>query len=169
MRIAILSDSHDNVANLEKIIAWLNQEKISIMIHAGDVAAPGVLIKVLGPKFPGQIHLINGNVGDPELLGELAKGFANVKYYGHEGELEIDGQRIALTHFPERAEELARTGKYDLAVFGHSHQAEIKKIGQTLLLNPGTSGGLFAEPTFALYDTEKREGEIINVADTKIK
>jgi len=163
MKIAILSDSHDNVANLDKIIAWLNKEGIKIMIHAGDVAAPGVLKKVIAPQFLGQIHLIFGNVGDRELLEKVAGEFSNVKYYGDQGEIEVGGQKIAFVHFPDVVEDLAHEGRFDVVISGHNHQAEIKKFLNTLMINPGTSGGLFAPATFAVYDTETREGEIKNI------
>lgn len=160
MKIAIISDSHDNVANLEKFIAWANENKISILIHAGDVCAPSILKKVLAPKFKGEIHLIVGNVGDPGLLEKLSQSLATVKYYGKKGEIEVEGKKIAFVHFPEEAEKLVVEKDYDLMVFGHTHETSISKKGSAQLLNPGTIGGLFGDSTFAIYDTKTEKIEI---------
>jgi len=160
MKIAIISDSHDNVKNLEKLIIWLNENKIKILIHAGDLCAPSVLIKTLAPNFKGQIHIIFGNVGDKVLLEKAASGLANVKYYGLTGELQIENRKIAITHLKEDAENMIKKDKYDLVIFGHSHQSEIQKINQTQSVNPGTVGGLYNKATFALYDTKTGNIEI---------
>ena len=160
MKIAIISDSHDNVTNLEKLIEWLNRNKISILIHAGDLCAPGVLKKTLAPEFKGQIHMIAGNVHDDATLEKVASQFSHVKYYGEKGEIEIDSKKIAFVHFKEEAEKLVAENKYNLVIFGHTHQSEIQKIKKTQLVNPGTMGGLYNKATFVLYDTKTEEIKI---------
>lgn len=167
MQIAIISDSHDNVANLEKLIKWLNENKIFILIHAGDLCAPGVLKKTLGPEFLGKIHLIFGNVGDKVLLEKIAAEFSNVKYYGEHGKVEIEGKKIVFVHTPNEAEEIANKEKYDLIIYGHTHQAEIKEINDNLLVNPGTSGGLYNKATFAIYDTEEEKVKVMDLDNLK--
>src|SRR5574340_405737 len=112
MHIAIFSDSHDNVPNMEKALDWINKEKIKFIIHCGDLAAPALLVTVMEPKFSGEIHMVHGNVGDPELLERLAKNFKNVTIHGEVGEIEVDGKKIAFTHFPEKAQELAKKDEF---------------------------------------------------------
>lgn len=160
MQIAIISDSHDNVINLEKIITWLNEKKIFILIHTGDLCAPSLLKETIGPKYKGKVHMILGNVGDPVILEQIAADFPNVKYYGQKGEVEIDKRKIAFVHTPQQAEELTQDGEYDLVIFGHTHLAEIKELNDNLVVNPGTLGGLYNEATFAIYDTESDNVEI---------
>ncbi|MDP3244560.1 MAG: YfcE family phosphodiesterase [bacterium] len=165
MKIAIISDSHDNVVNLEKLINWLNENKISVLIHAGDLCAPAILSKVLATKFTGQIHLILGNVGDHKTLEKIAGQFKNVIYYGTRGEIELDGRKIIFVHFPEEAENLTLTDKPSLVVFGHTHFSEIKTINEIKVVNPGTIGGLFNRATFAIYDTKNEEVELKELED----
>lgn len=160
MQIAIISDSHDNVINLEKIINWLNKNKISTLIHVGDLCAPSILKETLGPKYQGKIYMILGNVGDGLILEKLAESFPNVTYYGKKGEIEIDNKKIVFVHTPEEAEAIVNRDKYDLIIYGHTHQAEIKDLNGNLLMNPGTSGGLYNKATFAIYDTESGKIEI---------
>lgn len=160
MKILIISDSHDNIANLEKVLAWAKENNVDALIHAGDLSAPSILGKVIAPNFSGPIHLILGNVGDPILAKVVADKFPQVKYYGEQGEFEIDGKKIALAHEPAKAESLIDSGNYDLVVYGHTHQAEVRTAGATLVVNPGTVGGLFAPATFVVYNTETGAPEI---------
>lgn len=161
MKLAIISDSHDNLPNLEKFLAWVNINKIEMIIHCGDLAAPSVIKKELAPKFSGPIHFIHGNVADRELNEKVAGEFKNVTSHGDEGRLEIDGKKIAFCHYPKQAEDLAQTGRYDLVFYGHDHKPWEKYIGQTRLLNPGTLAGMFNKATFAVYDAKTGKAELI--------
>lgn len=154
MKIALLSDSHDNVPNLEKVVDWLNNQRIKILIHAGDLSAPSLIVKVLAPNFRGVSHLVFGNVGDPTLTPQVASQFKNISYHGKEGQLEVDSKKIAFTHLPQDAEILAKESKHDLIVYGHTHTFETREINGTTIINPGSVGGLFSKATFAIYDTE---------------
>ncbi|MDP3093864.1 MAG: YfcE family phosphodiesterase [bacterium] len=163
MKIAIVSDSHDNLATIKKALAWINRNKITTLIHCGDVCAPGTL-KEISKSFKGAIHLILGNIGpvgiakDPFRIKEL--GIKNVKFYGKTGELKIDGKRLAFVHEPAVAEKLTRGKKYDLVFFGHTHQPWEKRMGECRLVNPGTLSGMFSKATFAVYDTETDKLEL---------
>jgi hypothetical protein len=160
MKIAIFSDSHDNIPNTEKALDWISREKINFLIHCGDLAAPAILTDVIAPKFSDQIHFVHGNVGDPELLEKISKNFPNVTVHGEVGQTEIGGKKIAFTHFPEKAIELAKKGGFDLVFYGHTHKPWEEKIGTARLINPGTLAGMFYKATFAVYDTETDKLEL---------
>jgi len=160
MKIAILSDSHDNIPNIEKALDWINQAGISLIIHCGDLAAPAVLSKVIMPKFSGEFHFVHGNVGDPELLEKVAKDFPNVTVHGEVGQIELDNRKIAFTHFPEKALELAKKGTFNLVFYGHTHKPWEEKIDDCRMVNPGTLAGMFYKATFAVYDTTSDKLEL---------
>ncbi|PIR93289.1 YfcE family phosphodiesterase [Candidatus Falkowbacteria bacterium CG10_big_fil_rev_8_21_14_0_10_43_10] len=160
MKIAIISDTHDNVPNLEKALAWMKENNIEQLIFCGDLCAPSILKEVIAPNFPGAVHMVFGNVEDRELTPKVAGQFKNIKHYGDQGEMEIDGKKAAFAHYPELAKKLAETGKYDFVFYGHNHRAWTEKIGQTELLNPGTLAGMFAKATFAVWDTKTGELEL---------
>ena len=109
--------------------------------------------------------MVFGNVEDRELTAQKAKDFSNVKHYGDLGETEIGGKKIAFIHYPEKAKELAKSGKYDLVFYGHNHKPWEETIGHCRLVKPGTLAGLFNKATFAVYDTEtdKLELKILEV------
>jgi len=153
MKIAIISDTHDNVPNLEKALKWMNQNNIEQIIHCGDLCAPSILVSVLAPNFAGPIHMVFGNVEDRQLLPQIAAGIPNVKHYGDFGEVNLGGKNIAFVHYPEEGKKLAQSNKYDLVFYGHNHTPWEETAGKTKLVNPGTLAGLFAKATFAVYDT----------------
>ena len=160
-KIAIWSDSHDNLPNIKKALNYIKKQGIKTLIHCGDLAAPSVIKKELGPNFDGEVHFIHGNVADRELNQEFAAEFSNVTCHGDQGELEIDGKKIAFNHYPDQAKQLAQTGKYDVVFYGHNHMPWEETIGTTKLFNPGTLAGMFNKATFAIYDTKTNDAQLI--------
>ncbi len=171
MKIAIISDSHDNISNIDKMLKYVNGEKIKTMFHCGDVCAPLVL-RYLVKKFKGDIYLVFGNVdGDRKNIRKIEKEYKNLHIIGEKGRAKITGlpYRVGLIHFPSVAREMAKSGLYDIVFFGHSHKPGIanieikdKKIGKkkVQLVNPGTLAGLFQKATFAVWDTDKNKLEL---------
>jgi len=161
MKIAIISDSHDNVPNVEKFLAWATVNNIELIIHCGDVAAPSMISELFVKKFSDPIHLIHGNVSDRDLLEEVCDEYQNITLHGDEGDLEIDGQKIAFCHYPDQAKELAQSGKYNLIFHGHTHKPWMETLKNgSQIINPGTLGGLFQKPTFSVYDSQTKNLEL---------
>lgn len=162
MKIAIISDSHDNLPNIEKAIHYINQEKIRIIIHCGDVCAP-IILGEFAKLFKGkEIHVVKGNVdGDTDGFKEFAKKYPKIKYHGNTGKMGIDGLSLAFCHFPDVAKKITESQKYDFVFYGHSHKPWQEKIGKTTMLNPGTLAGLFNKATFAIFDTETKKAQLI--------
>ena len=160
MKFAIISDSHDNMPNLHKALAWMKQNNIEELIHCGDLCAPAVIREALAPEFSEPIHMVFGNVEDRDNTPRLATEFSHITHYGDLGEIEIAGLKIAFIHYPDKAKELAESGKYDLVFYGHSHKPWEETIGQTQLINPGTLAGLFYKASFAVYDTDTKKLEL---------
>jgi len=178
MKIAIISDSHDNIPNIEKFLSWTEENKIEIIIHCGDIAAPSMINKLFAPLFSGEMHFVFGNVADREILPKVCAKYPNTKLHGDLGEIEIShplaplrrdtppragGEKIkiAFCHFPEEAKKLAESGKYNLVFYGHTHKPWLETLPNNCqLINPGTLAGLFNKATFAVYDTASGKLEL---------
>ena len=78
-------------------------------------------------------------------------------------ELELGGRRIFVNHYPPIGEGVAAGRQYDLVCYGHDHQAVVRRLGPTLLVNPGEVMGRFGRSTFAMYDADAGEAEIREV------
>ena len=165
MKIAIISDTHDNIANIKKALDYINGQKITELIHCGDVCAPITMVEI-AEQFKGNINLCIGNVdGDPfRMLQRVQDGKApNVTIHQEVGEFTIDGKKIAINHYPKIAKALAKTGDYDLVFYGHNHKPWVEKIGKTQLVNPGNVANIINAPTLAIYDTVTDNLELIKL------
>jgi putative phosphoesterase len=76
----------------------------------------------------------------------------------------VHGKRVVVVHEPGIVEALADSGHFDLVVYGHLHEPEIKRVKDTLVVNPGKAARLHkGSSTLALLDTASMEAEIIEL------
>lgn len=152
MDVAVLSDIHDNIWNLERALDKIRALGVTRVFFLGDFCAPFTL-KQLAEGSRGQVDVIFGNNdGDTHLLTRVASDHANVVLYGQFAELEVEGRRIALTHYPDIARGLAE-GNYDAVFYGHDHTRFSGEVGTTILVNPGEIMGRFGSPSFGVYNS----------------
>ncbi len=151
-KIAILSDSHDQVANMAAAIRFCNENSIETVIHCGDLISPFMLQQLT--KLQGVVHLIYGNnVGDQHLISSRCKNtYENIFHHGIMAELDIYNKKIAAVHYPEVARGLASQSSYDIVCFGHNHTFEVSKTKNTVLINPGQMMGENNETGFIILD-----------------
>jgi putative phosphoesterase len=156
MKIAVLSDTHDNLDKIDASVGTLKQA--DVVLHCGDLCAPFV-VKRLGEQLEGiPLHIVWGNnEGDTFMIAKVAANFGDVYLHGELAELDLGGLRIAVNHYPRIAQGLARSGLYDLVCYGHDHTAHKEKINDCILLNPGEILGMNGSSTLAMFDTETRE------------
>jgi hypothetical protein len=61
-------------------------------------------------------------------------------------------------------EALADSGHYDLVVYGHTHKSDLRKVKDTLVVNPGEVGMyLYGKSTVALVHLDTLEAEIVEL------
>ncbi len=190
MKIVIVSDSHDNMPNIDKLLDFVRQNEVEAMIHCGDICRPDVLQYFLD-NFAGDIYAVHGNIDydyfaegfndeiatssdsnqtprndkkeiDSRLRGNDRRENGNdrLNFFGAVGKVEIAGKKVAFCHLPEQARELAESGEYDYVFYGHTHLPAQKMVGKCMMLNPGTLAGTFSRATFALWNTEENVFEL---------
>ena len=158
-KIAIFSDTHDNVPHLTAALKQANEAGADMLLHLGDLCAPFMLDR-LGQGFTGPVHVVFGNNdGDGRLLATVAAKHAHVTLHGIYAEVEAAGQQIALIHYPEPALRIAQSGQFDLVCYGHNHKKHAEQLGNCQLINPGELLGLLSAATWGLYDTDTRTFE----------
>ena len=78
--------------------------------------------------------------------------------------MQQNARNIFLTHVPDNLESESMIKEYDLLIFGHTHNAEVKKIGGSVIVNPGEAGGwLYGKATIAIADLESLSVKIISL------
>jgi len=162
MVLGVLSDSHDNIWKLDLALPHLC--KAQVILHCGDLCSPFVVKRMASGLRGRQIHIVWGNNdGDPLAIAGLARAHAHVHLHGQLAELTFNGCRVAVNHYPPIALGLAKSGSYDLVCYGHDHHAKMEEVGDCILLNPGELMGLEGKSMMALYDTESRLAEYIEL------
>jgi putative phosphoesterase len=158
MRVAIISDIHDNIPKLREALSRL--DGIGELICCGDLCSP-FIIKELALGFSGPIHVVFGNNdGDRFRIADGARKFPHVTIHGEFAVLEIGGRTFAVNHFDNMGRAMAGADDIDVVCFGHNHQFEITALGGSLIINPGEIYGLLTgKSTYAVYDTDSGEAE----------
>ena len=161
MKIGILADIHDNVDNLRHAIRLFNALECKAVLLAGDFVSPLVVPSMR--KLTCQVIACFGD-NDGNQIG-IAGGMKIVGSLGH-GPLcwkSRDGVRFLMAHQLEDLRDCL--GDADVIVFAHTHRPSIAKDRHgRMFINPGeVAGWMFRNPTVAIFDTETREAEIMNL------
>lgn len=164
MKIAIISDVHDNIPNLKKVLEYCGKNKIEKIICCGDLASLETL-DFLNENFYSENYFVFGNMDNDYLKDYPFENneYKKTKIFEDFGEAEFENKKIAFVHFPEDAKELCRTGKYKFVFYGHTHKPWEENIDDCKMLNPGNVAGQFYLATFAVWNTENDKFELIRI------
>jgi putative phosphoesterase len=169
--IGVLSDTHDNLPNLRKVLGEFNELGVKTVIHLGDFISP-FTVRLMREELKNArvIGILGNNDGD---ILQLTKLFAEAGWELYSGvkTIELSGRRIALLHgygsvseTESLARNLARSLDVDAVLFGHTHRPLVEKTGGRLILNPGEACGyLTNKATFAIVDLSTLEVSILEV------
>tara|TARA_B100000963_G_scaffold361806_1_gene399833 strand:- start:41236 stop:41727 length:492 start_codon:yes stop_codon:yes gene_type:complete len=140
MRIGVVSDTHNNLKNIDKIISLFNKEDISFVIHTGDITNASALEKFtqLNSKL---IGVYGNNDRNEKGLKEVAKKY-NFQFQEPPKLLSLCKKNIAIFHEPELIEDfLLKKEKIDIVIHGHTHRFRQEVKSDVLFFNPGESAG----------------------------
>ena len=157
MIIGVISDTHDNLSNLTRALEIFRANNVEHIIHAGDYTSPFTyrVIKDFAAGFTG---IFGNNDGDKVLLNNMYHG----RIYPQPHIFSLYGRKVVIMHEPGVVEALADSGHFDLVVYGHTHEPVIKKVQNTLVVNPGeVSGWLYGKPSAAIVNLATMEAEIL--------
>ena len=138
MRVGVVSDTHNNLANVYEIVALFNAADVDRVIHTGDITKAKTLDVFAGLAAP-----LYGVFGNNDLEREALD--SSIRAHGFtfcEPPLALDwsGRRIIVTHDPWDLRELPMT-RYELALHGHTHMYRRERIDHCLIFNPGECAG----------------------------
>ena len=158
MLIAIISDTHDNLATLAKFLGYIAKNPVRTIIHCGDVAE-GQTLDYLAKNFSHKIYLCEGNMDYGYQLEISAKKYPKqVNYFKEFGSANIGGLAIGFCHHKEIALSQCQGGKkYDFVFYGHTHKPWHENFNNRCLANPGNLAGMFYKASFAILDVENKK------------
>ncbi|ROR34765.1 metallophosphoesterase family protein [Inmirania thermothiophila] len=165
MRIAVVSDSHDDAEALAAALAAAAARGAALALHCGDIVRLETVRALGRPPLP--LHLVHGNNhADPEGFPAWCDGRdGRPRYHGEVGRIALPAGPVVFTHDPEAARRLAAPG-CALAACGHTHVPRIETLrapdgARILLVNPGTVAGRGGPATWALVDLAAGRAEIL--------
>jgi hypothetical protein len=163
MKIGILSDTHDHMPNIDKAVEVFSKIGVEAVIHAGDFCSPFTLaqFKPLADKGLKMYAVFGNNDGDRALL--VRRGGEFCSFQDGSRIVTLDGRTFAVMHYPDLADDLFRSGAYDVVIYGHDHKRRVEG-GAKKLLNPGTCAGYLADAaTVAVLETSDLRVEILSL------
>ena len=130
MRILVLSDSHGSV---DRMALAVKQAKPDAILHLGDFIGDARKLHVHFPNIA--FYMVKGNC-DAYATGETEQLIAleDVRIYMTHG--HMNNVKNGLSDFAYRAQEMDA----NIALYGHTHVANIQKIKNIWLMNPGQMG-----------------------------
>ncbi|HHR85278.1 MAG TPA: metallophosphoesterase [Candidatus Acetothermia bacterium] len=160
MKIGIISDTHDNMPKIAAAARVFNEEKVDLVLHAGDIISPITANEFSALKAP-FIGVFGNNDGERLYL---AKRFKNIgPIYPDHHEFEFEGKHGVMMHEPKFIDALVKSAAYDLIIYGHTHEIDIRE-GKTLVINPGEAcGWISGRATAVVLDTGTMRPRVIDI------
>lgn len=165
MKIAVMSDIHENFHNLAIFFEEIKKHNIEKILFLWDFINNGIA-KILAAS-PVSIYAIRGNNdGDKVAITKTALSqWSNLEiWFDTFDTIEIDKRKIFLTHYPMLAKPMAKSGDFDAVFYGHDHKVNTDQINNCIIINPWEiSAHKTNKATFAIYDTTTNQAEIITL------
>lgn len=134
MRIAIVSDTHDNHPVVGRLVEELKKERITRVLHCGDIESEETVWQFEGLET----HFVLGNCDrdSPGLRAAIESSGGH--FHGRHGTLEVDGRTLGWIHGDDarKFREMESAG-LDFLFYGHTHVAAERRVGPTRVINPG--------------------------------
>lgn len=162
MKIGIISDTHDNLDNLEVALNILATEGVTNILHCGDVCGADVVQRLA--SF--EVWIAQGNMDRgirlawtvEETLGRGRLAWFHKPTLGGYPAVVIHGDN------EEVLSNLITSGEHAYVFHGHTHRRRDQTIGRTRVINPGALGGMrYQTRSFCILDLETGEARFVQV------
>jgi len=168
MVIGVISDSHDNIHALKRVLIRLVEHGVSVVFHLGDIISPFTV--KLAKEVLGDVKLVavkGNNDGDVYQLSALFAQYGWV-FKPEPSIVELDGRKVLILHGYSGVNEtllmvnaLARSLDVELILYGHTHRVAVDRVNGKLVLNPGeVCGYLTGKVSYAIPDLDKLRAEV---------
>ena len=157
--IGVMSDSHDNRESVQRAVRLFNETRCELVVHAGDFVAPFAAAELAALTCP--LKAVFGNCdGEKKGLKRTIRPFGEIQEAPFL--FAWNGERYLLSHLDRPLR--SYISQYDVGVifYGHTHRPEVRFQGNTLLINPGETGGwVSGRQTVALFDPKEKTADIV--------
>ena len=163
MKIGIISDTHDNLDNLEAALKILAAEGVTHILHCGDVCGANVVQRLAGFG----VWIAQGNMDRGVGLAWVIEETLGRGRLAWLHRLTLDGYSLAVIHGDNEQVlgNLVASGEYAYVFHGHTHRRRDQKIERTRVINPGALGGTRKQSrSFCILDLETGEARLVEIS-----
>jgi putative phosphoesterase len=137
MRIGVVSDTHNHLANVARIAELFNAARVECVIHTGDITQAKTLHAFAALEMP--LLGVFGNNDLERASLERACAELSQRFMDPPLRLEWAGRRIVVVHDP--LDLCVHAHGADVALHGHDHRTVRDRRHGTLVFNPGECAG----------------------------
>lgn len=160
MRIGVVSDTHNNLKNVRRIVELFNAADVERVIHTGDISQAKTLDVLAGLEAP-LTGVFGNNDEERESLATAIEAHG-MRFVDPPLELNWHNRSILVVHDPLELEGV-HTNEQDLVLHGHTHRQRIEKRGDQLIFNPGECAGhMKGYNAIGVVDLGTLHAEILN-------
>ena len=139
MKIGVVSDTHNNLKNCNKIVELFNDAEVDRVIHTGDITQAKTL--EIFSRLEAPLWGVFGNND----LGERDSLFGAVNHFGFkfiDPPMTLDwlDKKIVVVHDPIELS-MVEPSSYDFILHGHTHRKTVDYQRDQLTFNPGECAG----------------------------
>jgi putative phosphoesterase len=138
MRVGVVSDTHNHLANVARIVEILNAAHVERVVHTGDITQAKTLHALAGLEAP-----LVGVYGNNDLERDSLESACSDRGFHFEDpplELVWHERRILVAHDPLELVPGTLRGS-DVLLHGHDHRHRSERLDGTLVFNPGECAG----------------------------
>jgi putative phosphoesterase len=137
MRIGVVSDTHNQLRNVRRIVELFNAARVDRIVHTGDITQARTLEAFEGLEAP--LVGVFGNNDEREPLRAAARS-AGIQLQDPPLSVVWEERRLLVVHDPYDLTD-ARLAAHDVVLHGHTHRSVCERRGGALLFNPGECAG----------------------------
>jgi putative phosphoesterase len=157
--VGVVSDTHDQLANVARIVEVLNAARVERVVHTGDITQAKTLHALARLDAP-LVGVFGNNDLERESL-EAACDELDFRFRDPPLELVWHARRIVVAHDPLELEPGALDGA-DVLLHGHDHRHANECKGGRLVFNPGECAGhLKGHNAVGILDLARLEAGIV--------
>ena len=138
MRIGILSDTHDHMKNVARIVELFNDAGVDRVVHTGDITKAKTLHTLAALHAP-----LFGVFGNNDLERDsLEAAIDEHGFHFTEPPLELEwaNRRLFVVHDPREFDQTL-LGPGEVLLHGHTHLRTVDRLNGGLRFNPGECAG----------------------------
>lgn len=139
MRIGVVSDTHNHLGNVERIVGIFNAQAVSCVVHTGDITQAKTLEVFARLEMP-LVGVYGNNDLERDSLESAADAFS-MEIVDPPRTLCLGSRRLAVVHEPAHIDQ-EMLAAHDVVLHGHTHRHVCERQRGCLVFNPGECAGM---------------------------